>query len=395
MSHLLKQLNEPEKQAIVALACLIEAQGKGGRFRSNDPEVEIIVDNCFDESWIGHWHEEFRHMYLGKAAQTAANNLDECIAKVASLDIEVKFAFKTMMIDVIGDSAIMTVVAAHVYRQIGLPEFTPPKQRETTREVRNTQEDDGTCTIDEPFYRLMNSCAIRGNNDTVFTMVDEDADERITVGANYEYWLQEGICPVNGIVGYVDPGKNVLTEEGTLSYLVCPGNLVVPVLSWGLEKIDEWAYRQKSQHNRMISCDRSGKLCKAQMKNEKPYDGSFKQTRSATATDSQVVRFVATVQERFEDGMPTAPANYIERDICLTYTKRGSELRLEVIGVMRPRNARFQNDDGRILKYVDKDIPYAYYEVETEPVHNSIVRVSIFQKNQFFQDLEYRYTIDR
>ena len=47
MSHLLKQLNEPEKQAIVALACLIEAQGKGGRFRSNDPEVEIIVDKCF------------------------------------------------------------------------------------------------------------------------------------------------------------------------------------------------------------------------------------------------------------------------------------------------------------------------------------------------------------
>jgi hypothetical protein len=226
-------------------------------------------------------------------------------------------------------------------------------------------------------------------------MVDEDTDEHIPVGANYEYWLQEGICPVNGIVGYVDPRKNVSTEEGTLSYLICPGKLVVPTLSWGLEKIDEWSYRQKSQHNRMLSCDRSGELCKAQMRNEKPYDGSFKHTKSSPGSDTQVVRFTATVQERFENGMPASPSNYIERDICLIYTKRGSELTLEVIGVMRPRNARFQNDDGRILKYVDKDRPYTYYEVETEPVHNSIVRVSVFQKNQFFQDLEYRYTIDR
>lgn len=394
MSHLLKQLNEPEKQAVVALACLIEAQGKGGRFRSNDPEVEIIVDNCFDENWIGHWHDEFRHMYIGNAARYAANNLDDCIAKVASLDLEVKFAFKTMMIDVIGDSAIMTVVAAHVYREIGLPEFTPPQKRETPREERNTQEDDGTCTIEEPFYRLINSSAIRGNNDTVFTMVDEDTDEHIPVGANYEYWLQEGICPVNGIVGYVDHRKNISTEEGTLSYLICQGNLVVPVLSWGLEKIDQWSYRQKSQHNRMLSCDRSGELCKAQMRNEKPYDGSVKHTKSSLVNDTQIVRFTASVQERFENGMPASPSNYIERDICLTYTKKGSELTLEIIDVMRPRNARFQNDDGRILKYVDKDRPYTYYEVETEPVHNSIVRVSVFQKNQFFQDLEYRYTIN-
>lgn len=394
MSHLLKQLDEPEKKAVVALACLIEAQGKGGRFRSNDPEVKIIVDNCFDENWIGHWHDEFRHIYLGNAAQYAANNLDDCIAMVASLDLQVKFAFKTMMIDIIGDSAIMTVVAAHVYREIGLPEFTPPKERETPKEERNTQEDDGTSILEDAFYCLIDCSAIRGNNDTVFTLVDEDADESIQVGANYAYWREEGVCPVNGLVGYVDPKRNVPTEEGTLSYLICPGNLVIPVLGWGLEKIDEWSYRQKSQHNRMLSCDRSGKLCDAQMKNEKPYDGSFKHTKSSSGNDTQVVRFTATVQERYENGMPASPSNYIERDICLTYTKKGSELTLEVVGVMRPRNAKFQNDDGRILTYIDKDRPFTYYEVETEPVHNSIVRVSIFQKNHNFDDIEYRYTIE-
>ena len=393
MSHLLKQLNVLEKQAVVGLACLIEAQGKGGRFRSNDPEVEIIVDNCFDEDWMGHWHNEYRHTYLGNAALQASHNRDEYIARVASLDLDVKFAFKTMMIDIIGDNAIMTIVAAHIYREIGLPEFTPPKEREIPREERNTQEEDGTIILKDPFYLLKNCNAIRGNNDTVFNLIDDDTDENFQVGANYTYWLEKGICPVNGIVGYVNPRNNVSTDEGILSYLVCPGNLVVPVLSWGLEKIDEWSYRQKHQHNRMLMCDRSGKLCKAQMQNEKPYDASVNQSNSSIRTDVQVVRFTATVQERIENGIPSIP-NYIERDICLTYTKKGSALTLEVVGVMRPRNARFQKDDGRVLTYVDNDRPYTYYEVETEPVYNSIVRVSVFQKNQLFQDIEYRYTIE-
>ena len=107
--------------------------------------------------------------------------------------------------------------------------------------------------------------------------------------------------------------------------------------------------------------------------------------------DETVLRFDATVQQRIEAGK-AFPANYINRSIRLTYSKHGSGLRLEVLGVMQPRSARFKNDDGKILTYFDMTRPYTYYEIETEPEHNTIVRVSIFQKNNFFQDIEYRYT---
>ena len=102
---------------------------------------------------------------------------------------------------------------------------------------------------------------------------------------------------------------------------------------------------------------------------------------------------MANVQERFEPGK-YFPSNYIQRQIHLTYTKRGSQLELEVLGVMRPRYARFENDDGRIITYRDNTNPTAYYEVETEPEHNSIVRVSIFQLNKSLDYVEYRYRIE-
>ncbi len=394
MSNKLKQLNDAQKKAVVGLACLIEAQGKGGRFRSNDPEMDIIIRNCFDDDWIGHWNNDFRHSYLGNAAMFAAHNQNECIGSVAALDMEAKFAFKNMMIDIIEDNAMMALAAAFIYKKIGMPAFIPPKGRETPREERNTQEDDGTVVLEDPFYRLAEVGAVRGDNDRVFTLVDDESGEKIQVGANYSFWLSEGICPVNGIVGYVDPQRNVSTPEGTLCYLVCTGNLVVPVMDWGLEKIDEWSYRERVQNNRMISCDKSGKLCKALKEMDKPSAPTSKRSIVAESTDKKVIHFVGTVHQRIEGGRPSTPS-YIERHISLTYTKKGSELRLEVVGVMKPRIARFQNDNGRILTYEDTTRPYTYYEIETEPVHNSIVRVSIFQKNDHFEDIEYRYTIDR
>lgn len=394
MSNKLKQLSDDQKRAVVALACLIEAQGKGGRFRSNDPEMDIIIRDCFDDDWIGSWNNDFRHTYLGNAAMYAVHNQDECIGIVAALDMEAKYAFKNMMIDIIGDNAMMVLAAAFIYKKIGIPAFTPPKERETPRVERNTQEDDGTYVLEDPYYRLAEVGAVRGDNDRVFTMVDYETGESFQVGANYDYWLSEGICPVNGVVGYVDPHRSISTPEGTLCYLVCTGNLVVPVLDWGLEKIDEWSYRERVQNNRMISCDKNSRLCNALRDMDKPSGPTTNRKKEDVPTDKQVIHFVGTVQQRIEGGVPFTPS-YIERHISLTYTKRGAELRLEVVGVMQPRIARFKNDNGRILTYEDTTRPFTYYEVETEPVHNSIVRISIFQKNDKFEDIEYRYTIDR
>ena len=66
------------------------------------------------------------------------------------------------------------------------------------------------------------------------------------------------------------------------------------------------------------------------------------------------------------------------------------------MGVMMPRHAVIENDDGRILTYRDTTNKTTYYEVETEPRDNSIVRVSVFQMLNLNMDyVEYRYTTDR
>lgn len=392
MSTVLQRLSDSNKKAIVSLACMIEAQGKGGRFRSNDPEVDIIIRECFDDSWRGNWDNNYKHNYFGQAVLYAINNQRECFQIVAALDDETKYAFKNMMIDIIGDNAMMVLAAAYVYKEIGMPTYVAPQREESTRQERNEQEEGDAGNIEDPFYILTNVGAVRGENDKVFTLVNPDTSEEVSVGANYDYWLSEGICPVNGIVGYVDPEKSIQTEEGKLCYLVCPGNLVVPVLEWGLKKLDEWDYEEKSQHVEMLACDKNGKLCQELRAMKKPSRPATQETEMRPS-DQQVVKYTATFFQRIEGGrVLSARPNH--RDIRLTYTKRGSELKLEILGVTQPRYARFKNDNGRILSYEDTTRPYTYYEVETEPEHNTIVRVSIFQKNASFEDLEYRYSID-
>ena len=120
---------------------------------------------------------------------------------------------------------------------------------------------------------------------------------------------------------------------------------MVPVMEWGLEKIDEWSYKEKVQNNKMISSDKSGKLCKELKEMDKPSGPTSYNKTESESTDKQVVHFVGTVQQRIEGGIEYPP-NYIERHISLTYTKSGSELRLEVVGVLQPRIARFKNDNG-------------------------------------------------
>ena len=47
MSDKLKTLSAAQKKVVVGIACYIEAQGKGGRFRSDEPEMDIIVSLAF------------------------------------------------------------------------------------------------------------------------------------------------------------------------------------------------------------------------------------------------------------------------------------------------------------------------------------------------------------
>ena len=130
MSNKLKQLSGEQKKAVVGLACMIEAQGKGGHFRSNDPEMDIIIRECFNDDWVGTWNNEYRHSYLGNAAVYAANNQEECFRVVSELDMETKYAFKNMMIDIIGNNAMMVLAAAYAYKRIGLPSLLPQRRNQ-------------------------------------------------------------------------------------------------------------------------------------------------------------------------------------------------------------------------------------------------------------------------
>lgn len=100
------------------------------------------------------------------------------------------------------------------------------------------------------------------------------------------------------------------------------------------------------------------------------------------------ITFIANKQDRFEPGK-TFPTSYVQRVITLEYSPLGNEVTITVLGVMQPKHARITGDNGRILKYQDKDNPAFRYEVETNPADNTIVRVSIFAMGI----VEYRYTI--
>ena len=391
MSDKLKKLPGAQKKAVVGLACMIVAQGKDCRLRADAPEVWHIVEECFGEEWAGNWDDDYRQAYIATAA---TQDKDESIKVLAALDMETKYAFKNLILDLIGDDLLEIAAAAYAFKGIGLPPAPEPPQRETPRVERNIQEDDGTSVVEDAFFaRLADVGAVRGDKNKVFTVKEHTADPGVQVGTDFDAWEKEKICPVIGNIGYVRARMNESTPEGVLCFLVCERNLVVPVLEWGLERIDEWTYRAKRQYNAILSCDKNGKLLAALRSQTKVSAPDCPQDGLSLNQDKQVVHFMANVQERFEPGR-YYPSSYIQRQIHLTYTKRGSQLELEVLGVMRPRHARFEKDDGRIITYRDNTNPTAYYEVETEPEHNSIVRVSIFQMKESLDYIEYRYRIE-
>ena len=234
--------------------------------------------------------------------------------------------------------------------------------------------------------------AIRADNcSEVFTVKESASDPGRKCGANYDSWKEYGVCPTVGVVGYVNPKKRIVSSEGTVFFLICEDNLIVPVLEWGLEKIDSWEYNEKRQNNRILIYDKSGKRCDV-LRAMKKSSAPSRMVSKSNYSDKKVVHFEAHTQDRYESGK-FFPTSYVLRNIILTYTVYGSHLEFEVAGRMKPRHAVLEKDDGVILTYRDEYNRTAYYEVETDPKDNTVVRVSIFQKNEFFETVEYRYTI--
>lgn len=389
MSDKLKRLPEDQKKAVVALSCMVSAQANEGIFRTNDHDVDVIARACFDDGWMGFADMFYRHSYFYGAA---TSDIEACKETVKALDMETKYAFKNLLIDIIGNNAMKMIAASFILKDIGMTAFQPPKPQGADRVARNTQEDDGEPEATDAHYAwLFDVNAVRGKYAKEFTLIDQDTNESTKVIAGYDGWKQSGVCPTNGLVGYYLDSQSVRSEEGTVCYFVT-GGMVVPVLKWGLQVIDEWVYREKSHNNRMLRVDKSGKRCE-ELRLMKKASSPTKPSPITKSEDKKVVHFMGRVQQRFEPGK-FFPPNYIDRQIHLTYTKFGSELELEVLGVMMPRHARFEKDDGYTITYKDINNGAAYYEVETEKEHNTIVRVSIFQITPAGYYVEYRYTTE-
>ena len=390
MSEKLIQLTGAQKKAVVALACMVEAHGKGGHFTINDPETKIITRECFQTDWMGNWDSEYRYQYLIEAVNM---NKDKCLSIVSELNELEKFALKNLLLQVVGDNALAMLAAGDVLKGINFETPVAQQSPKHKAEEKNTQEEDGTHVIADAFFaRLSDINAIRADNcSEVFTVKESASDPGRKCGANYDSWKEYGVCPTVGVVGYVNPKKRIVSSEGTVFFLICEDNLIVPVLEWGLEKIDSWEYNEKRQNNRILIYDKSGKRCDV-LRAMKKSSAPSRMVSKSNYSDKKVVHFEAHTQDRYESGK-FFPTSYVLRNIILTYTVYGSHLEFEVAGRMKPRHAVLEKDDGVILTYRDEYNRTAYYEVETDPKDNTVVRVSIFQKNEFFETVEYRYTI--
>ena len=392
MSDRLKQLSPAQKKAIIMLACAVEAQSNNGKFTTNDPEVDMIARACFDNDWEGFHNPNFKHMFFGDAVRS---DMDENIRIVSRLDDATKYAFKILLSDLAQDNAFRVIATASILHEVGfIPPKNPTPKKESTE--KNVQEDDGTHLQENTFFgRIIDLAAIRGENDTVFTLMNNINDEGTPLSANYVQWLKHGVCPAIGLVGRSYREEN--TPEGLLRYMYCSLErekcMIVPVLDGGLEEIDHWIEEDKRVNNRILAYDQSGERCRELRERNKNMPKP-KRNYALTMAEmgKQIVHFNATHFERIEPGN-NRPSHPQSRRIDFTYTKNGSEVVIEVLHVMRPRYAKIDSDDGVTLTYKDKIFHDAYYEVETSTVDGSIVRFSLFQLNERGQYKEMRYTI--
>ena len=204
MSEKLRQLPGAQKKAIVALACIVEAQGKGGHFKSIDPEVDTIIEECFDDDWAGNWDDEYRHLYLAGAVLL---DKDQCIETVSALDMETKQAFKNLLLDIVGDDAMTVLAAAYVLKGIGMPSTPIPSAPTPRKNDKNTQEEDGTYVVEDSYFaRLSDVNAVRSDDVKVFTIVDEDDDTQVKVGCGFNACRRESARPTESSATYETTG---------------------------------------------------------------------------------------------------------------------------------------------------------------------------------------------
>lgn len=227
-------LTEKQQDAVVYLTCYVVTANNNGilDMRKQFSDLSIIFDECFGWDLLLDF-EKVREATM-RTRQCCCNICFKELVKISDNE-------KQHLISIIN-----RLVNGSVERLDAANEVIEGLSRQ--RDV--LADDNGVEELNEPlFARLVDVSCIRESAE-IFNISSEDKGE-ISAKCTCEYWMSRRYSPRAGLVGFIP--KQVETQEGTLCFLVCASDLVIPVLKRGLEMINIHQYMMKAENNKILS----------------------------------------------------------------------------------------------------------------------------------------------
>jgi|GEM_PF-4647039 hypothetical protein len=372
MIETLSDLTHEQRVAIMLLGAQVISSTTEGKINTADEDFRKIADAIL----------EFPSLESGIVLNECISmDAQRCIGLLSSLSNVEKNAVRFIISSICHDNATRAFVAGSIMKKCGFQTFADQEQRNAANRYSGREDEDQGTVINDAYVRLIDTGAIRFEPVETFTLYIGDSPQPVEINSDFNDWIQKEWCPSNGMVGIIC--KKESTDEGTLCFVVFNNKIVVPILEDGLEQIEDYDWRLKSVNNFILAHDKGGKRC------QDLRDGIHepRAEKLKKVSNKRRIKYVASKQDRFQIGQ-YFPTSFVERIITLDYDESGTEVDINVLGIMQPKHARLYEDTGRVLKYSDTSLPGYRYEVETDPETNEIVRFSIFVGDF----VEYRYT---
>lgn len=226
-------LAEKQKYAIVALSCQVISANNNGilDISKQYDEWSVVFEACFG------WNLSFDFYKIRNVIiKTRQYSYIACLNELSQIADGEKKNFIALINRIVGDSGERREMASKIIKGISEPKLS-----------RN--DDQGEAPVTEPVFARLTTTAYIKNSSEIFNIRTEY--ETLSVRCNREYWTSRRLTPRAGLVGFV--AKQVQIDEGTLCYLICEADLIIPTLKVGLEVIDQNQYMNKRQNNRILS----------------------------------------------------------------------------------------------------------------------------------------------
>ena len=365
MDPVLEKLSPQQKISALKVGLAVVASTNEGSIRSNDPDIITLVQGLYgsfsDES-------QFPEVLMKRVQQAIQMTEPESNSLLKEFSIEEQSAFKVLLGDIYHDEVVRQVIAGALLQEGG---FVPPKGAATEKPKAKP------ALQQHSLVEITDVAAVREDNDECFNLFLANSEEEARhlppqrMRANFDTWINAGLCPTEGMTGIVMKTKE--SPEGTLYYVAIEDFMVIPMLDFGIDVIDEGTFTRYRQNNKFHSYDPEGTRCRSLEASPRIVkDKVYRKTDPGKV----ILNVVTHILRRYENGVLVSDA-YNDRLVILEYSDHGRRLDLTVHMSMQTKHAQMVKDDGSVLYYKDIDVPWARYEVETGP-DNETVRVSIF-----------------